>query len=188
MDPHRRPKACGGANGQQRSEFVETGVATKCKPEYAKDAIRFHKTDSRNWVSGTPTRLDAARVKENCFSLSFIAAPACQSWQWGATGMFCRYSGGLAPSPERGRAERPSGQARREQGLKSEGRNPPSEVAGRLHGPRKPEGRPKPEIRYPKRVRYGELRLTGAAFLRASDFGTGLADFRAPPRFRALAT
>jgi len=34
--------------------------------------------------------------------------------------------------------------------LKSETRNPPSEVAGRLHGPRKTEGNPKSEIRNPK--------------------------------------
>ena len=34
--------------------------------------------------------------------------------------------------------------------LKSETRNPPSEVAGRLHGPRKTEGNPKSEARKPK--------------------------------------
>ena len=33
---------------------------------------------------------------------------------------------------------------------KTENRKPPSEVAGRLHGPRKTEGNPKPEIRKPK--------------------------------------
>jgi hypothetical protein len=30
--------------------------------------------------------LSAARVKENCFSLSFIAAPSCQIWRRAATG------------------------------------------------------------------------------------------------------
>jgi hypothetical protein len=31
-------------------------------------------------VFARPLLLDAARVKENCFSLSFIAVPSCQSW------------------------------------------------------------------------------------------------------------
>ena len=46
-----------------------------------------------------PLVLDAARVKENCFSLSFIAAPSCQTWPRVSTGKFCRVSGGFAPSP-----------------------------------------------------------------------------------------
>ena len=51
------------------------------------------------WFFARPLVLDAARVKENCFSLSFIPAPSCQSWWRAATGKFCRFSGGFAPSP-----------------------------------------------------------------------------------------
>jgi hypothetical protein len=32
-----------------------------------------------NLLFGTPLVLDAARMTENCFSLSFIAAPSCQA-------------------------------------------------------------------------------------------------------------
>ena len=46
-----------------------------------------------------PLVLDTARVKENCFSLSFIPAPSCQSWWRASTDKFCRFSGGFAPSP-----------------------------------------------------------------------------------------
>ena len=61
-----------------------------------------------------PIVIDAVRVKRNCFSFPFIAAPPCQTGPRAATITFCRFSGGFAPSPERERAERPSGQARRE--------------------------------------------------------------------------
>jgi hypothetical protein len=61
-----------------------------------------------------PPVLSAARVKENCFSLSFITAPSCQSWRRGSTGKFCRYSGGFARSATGGGGrQRPSGQAMR---------------------------------------------------------------------------
>ena len=57
-----------------------------------------------------PHVLNAARVKENCFSLSSIAARSCQTWRRASTGKFCRGSGGLSPSPRVGgaaAAERP---------------------------------------------------------------------------------
>ena len=44
-----------------------------------------------------PLVLDAARVKENCFSLSFIAAPSCQVWRRASTGKFYRISRGVRP-------------------------------------------------------------------------------------------
>jgi len=46
-----------------------------------------------------PHVLDAARVKENCFSLSFIAAPSCQAWRRASTGKFCQFPVAFAPSP-----------------------------------------------------------------------------------------
>src|ERR1019366_4131252 len=51
------------------------------------------------WFLARPLVLDAARVKEDCFSLSFIPAPSCQSWWRATTIKFCRFSGGFAPSP-----------------------------------------------------------------------------------------
>ena len=53
----------------------------------------------KNLLSARPPVLSAARVKENCFSLSPIPAPACQSWWRASTGQSCRFSGGFAPSP-----------------------------------------------------------------------------------------
>ena len=44
-----------------------------------------------------PLVLDAARVKENCFSLSLITAPSCESWRRASTGKFCRVSRGVRP-------------------------------------------------------------------------------------------
>jgi hypothetical protein len=44
-----------------------------------------------------PLVLDPARVKENCFSLSFIAAPSCQTWRRAPTSKFCRVSRGVRP-------------------------------------------------------------------------------------------
>src|ERR1017187_11040930 len=46
--------------------------------------------------------LSATRVKENCFSLSFVAPPSCQTWRRASTGNFCRnvcrVSGGAGPT------------------------------------------------------------------------------------------
>jgi hypothetical protein len=53
----------------------------------------------RTLLSARPPVLSAARVKENCFSLSFIAVPSCQTWLRASTGNYCRVSGGFAPSP-----------------------------------------------------------------------------------------
>jgi hypothetical protein len=53
----------------------------------------------RKLLFARPTVLSAARVRENWFSLSFIAAPSCQAWRRASTGTFCRCSGGFAPSP-----------------------------------------------------------------------------------------
>jgi hypothetical protein len=44
-----------------------------------------------------PLVLGAARVKENCFSLSFIAAPFSQPWRTASTGKVCRVSRGVRP-------------------------------------------------------------------------------------------
>ena len=55
--------------------------------------------NDRNLLFARPPVLSAARVKENCFSLSFIATPSCQTWRRASTGKFCRVSGGFAPSP-----------------------------------------------------------------------------------------
>ena len=51
------------------------------------------------WFFARPLVLHAARVKENCFSLSFIPAPSCQSWWRASTGKFCRFSGGFGLAP-----------------------------------------------------------------------------------------
>ena len=48
---------------------------------------------------GAPVCTGAARVKENCFSFSFIAAPSCQTGPRASTGKLCRFSGSFAPSP-----------------------------------------------------------------------------------------
>jgi hypothetical protein len=56
------------------------------------------------WFLARPLVLDAARVKENCFSLSFIAAPSCQTWRRVSTGNSCRVSGGVGPTQKPGRA------------------------------------------------------------------------------------
>ena len=47
---------------------------------------------------GAPACTDAARVKENCFPLSFIAVPSCRTGPRASTGKFCRFSDGFAPS------------------------------------------------------------------------------------------
>ena len=67
-----------------------------------------------------PHVLSAARVRETCFSLTFIAVPRCQTWLKASTGNYRLFSGGLAPSPTAwtggsGRAARPgvSGSATR---------------------------------------------------------------------------
>jgi hypothetical protein len=57
-----------------------------------------------------PNVLSAARVKENCFSLSFIAAPSCQTWRRASTGKLCRVSRSAQPRSRLGpdpRAKRP---------------------------------------------------------------------------------
>ena len=51
------------------------------------------------WFFALPLVIGAARVKENCFSLSSSPAPFCQSWWRASTGKFCGFSGGIAPSP-----------------------------------------------------------------------------------------
>jgi hypothetical protein len=51
-----------------------------CTCKYVKDR-RLH---IGIWFLARPLVLGAARVKENCFSLPFIAAPSCQSW-WRAS-------------------------------------------------------------------------------------------------------
>jgi len=53
----------------------------------------------RNLLFARPPVLDVARVKENCFSLSSIATPSCQTGPRAPTGKYCRFSGGFAPSP-----------------------------------------------------------------------------------------
>jgi hypothetical protein len=50
-------------------------------------------------IFARPPVLSAARVKENRFWLSFIAAPSCRTGPQAATGKFCRYSGSFASSP-----------------------------------------------------------------------------------------
>ena len=54
----------------------------------------------KNLLSARPPVLSAARVKENCFSLSFIVAPSCESWRRVATNNKCRVIDGFAPAPE----------------------------------------------------------------------------------------
>ncbi len=54
--------------------------------------------NDRNLLFARPPVLSAARVKENCFSLSFFAAPSCQTSLRASTGNYCRVSGGFAPS------------------------------------------------------------------------------------------
>src|ERR1019366_7189704 len=49
----------------------------------------------RTLLFARPPVLSAARVKENCFWLSFIAAPSCQTWLRASTGNYCRVSGGF---------------------------------------------------------------------------------------------
>ena len=44
-----------------------------------------------------PLVLDATRVKENCFSLSFIPSHSCQTGRRASTGKFCRVSRGVRP-------------------------------------------------------------------------------------------
>jgi hypothetical protein len=64
------------------------------------------------WVLVRPLVLDSARVKENCFSLSFIPAPSCQSWWRASTGRFLAVLPHIAKTV--GGRPRPSGQAMRE--------------------------------------------------------------------------
>ena len=61
--------------------------------------VLFSAQIDRTLLFARPPVLSAARVKENCFSLSFIAAPSCQTWLRASTGNYCRVSGGFAPSP-----------------------------------------------------------------------------------------
>jgi hypothetical protein len=51
------------------------------------------------WSLARPLVLDAARVKENWFSLSFIADPCCQTGPRASTGKSCRFSGGFGLAP-----------------------------------------------------------------------------------------
>ena len=50
----------------------------------------------KNLLFARPLVLDAARVKENCFSLSFIAAPSWQTWLRASTGNSSRFLAVLA--------------------------------------------------------------------------------------------
>jgi hypothetical protein len=61
------------------------------------------------WVLVRPLVLDSARVKENCFSLSSIPAPSCQSWWRASTGRFLAVLPHIAKSV--GERQRQSGQA-----------------------------------------------------------------------------
>ena len=54
----------------------------------------------KNLLPARPPVLSAARVKENCFSLSFIVAPSCETWRRVSTSNKCRVFGGFAPAPE----------------------------------------------------------------------------------------
>ena len=62
-----------------------------------------------------PLVLDAARVKENCFSLSFIPAPSCQSLAEGVKRQVLPSFWRFCPiAKTAGGRQRPSGQAMRE--------------------------------------------------------------------------
>ena len=79
------------------------------------DQLAWVQSTDRNLLFARPPVLDAARMKENCFSLSSIATPSCQTGSRASTGKFCRFSGGFAPSPRAwagGSDERP-GNARK---------------------------------------------------------------------------
>ena len=66
-------------------------------------------TNDRNLVFARPVVLSAARVKENCFSLSFIPDPSCQTWPrvstdsfYRDTDSFCRLSVSFGVTPRGG--------------------------------------------------------------------------------------
>ena len=72
-------------------------------PEFLCVEIRLSSTgceSDKNLLSARPPVLSAARVKENCFSFSFIVAPACESWRMVSTNNKCRVFDGFAPAPE----------------------------------------------------------------------------------------
>ena len=54
-------------------------------------------TNAGIWFLARPLILGAARAKENCFSLSFIAAPFSLPWRRASTGEVCRVSRGVRP-------------------------------------------------------------------------------------------
>ena len=54
-------------------------------------------TTDRNLVLCVPACLDAARVKEKCFSLSFTTTRSCQAWRRASTGKSYRVSRGVRP-------------------------------------------------------------------------------------------
>src|ERR1035437_10961723 len=58
----------------------------------------------RKLLLARPLVPDVARVKENCFSLSFIAARSCQTWRRASTGNFCQASGDVRQAQGRWRA------------------------------------------------------------------------------------
>jgi hypothetical protein len=61
-----------------------------------------------------PLVLDTTRVKENCFSLSFIPAPSWQSWWRGQQASFAGFWRFCPIAKTVGGRQRPSGQAMRE--------------------------------------------------------------------------
>src|ERR1035437_5121835 len=66
---------------------------------YAKQAIRDKLIKQLIGICflACPFVLDATRVKENCFSLSFIPSHSCQTGRRASTGKFCRVSRGVRP-------------------------------------------------------------------------------------------
>jgi len=57
-------------------------IGSKCGHKAPKSTTSWTKGNdvhTQIWFFARPLVLDAARVKENCFSLSFILAPSCQS-------------------------------------------------------------------------------------------------------------
>jgi hypothetical protein len=51
-----------------------------------KTELLYGQVTDRNLLFARPHVLDAARVKENCFSLSFMAVPSCRTWRRVSTG------------------------------------------------------------------------------------------------------
>jgi hypothetical protein len=63
------------------------------------------KAAHKNLLFACPLVLDAARVKENWFLLSFIMDSTCHTWRRGSTSSRCRACGGVRqPQPVQQRA------------------------------------------------------------------------------------